>query len=449
MARPKNMSGRRARQRRISGDKDSVLVYFPRIGWGLSVPDSSHIWAKEVLARCDALARVSESTSELTRTFLTPEHAEANRLVGGWMAAAGLQTRIDAVGNLIGRYEGTDPKAPALLIGSHLDTVRNAGKYDGMLGVVAAISCIDRLNREGIRLACPVEVIGFVNEEGTRFGATLTGSRAFAGTFNSADLDARDAASVTMRDAMTAFGLDATRIGTAARAASDIAAYIELHIEQGPVLERENLALGIVTAISGATRLKVELTGLAGHAGTVPMGQRRDALAGAAEMIGFVERRCTGTPGLVGTVGWIAAQPGAVNVVPGSASFSLDIRAEKDADRIAAVEDIKAEFKLIGVRRGLVLALTPLHEAPSSACSARLMAALEAAAAHDGVKTMRLPSGAGHDAMAVAAICEMGMLFVRCTKGISHNPAEAVTAGDVEFGLQALYRFIREFKHDR
>lgn len=411
--------------------------------------NSLKIWAKEVLARCDALARVSESASELTRTFLTPEHAEANRLVGGWMAAAGLQTRVDAVGNLIGRYAGTDPKAPALLIGSHLDTVRNAGKYDGMLGVVAAISCIDRLNHEGIRLACPIDVVGFVNEEGTRFGATLTGSRALAGTFNPADLDAKDSSGISMRNAMTGFGLDAARIPGAAYKPQDVAAYIELHIEQGPVLERADLALGIVTAISGASRLRVELTGLAGHAGTVPMGQRRDALAGAAEMIGFLERRCTGTPGLVGTVGWIAAQPGAVNVVPGSASFSLDIRAEKDADRIAAVEDIKAELTLIGVRRGLVLAITLLHEAPSSACSPRLMTALEAAVAQVGVKTMHLPSGAGHDAMAVAAIAEMGMLFVRCAKGISHNPAEAVTAGDVELGVQALYSFIREYKHDR
>ena len=413
------------------------------------MPDSVHMWASEILARCDELARISESPDHLTRTFFTPEHARANALTLGWMISAGMQAHVDAVGNVIGRYEGTEPGAPALLLGSHLDTVRNAGKYDGMLGVVSAIACVDHLNRESIRLPFPIEVIGFVNEEGTRFGATLTGSRAVAGTFDPADLDATDSDGISLRDAVAGFCLDPAKIAAAAYQARDIAAYVELHIEQGPVLERENLAVGIVTAISGATRLRVELTGLAGHAGTVPMGQRRDALAGAAEIVGFVERRCTGIRGLVGTVGWIAAQPGAVNVVPGAASLTLDIRAEKDADRIAAVEDIETEIGLICMRRGLTRKLVPLHDAPSSLCDPSLMNALESAAANEGVVTMRLPSGAGHDAMAIAAIAKIGMLFVRCTQGISHNPAEAVLADDVELGARVLYRFIRDFKHDR
>jgi hydantoinase/carbamoylase family amidase len=238
-------------------------------------------------------------------------------------------------------------------------------------------------------------------------------------------------------------------IATAARRAGDIAAYLELHIEQGPVLERENLAVGIVTAISGATRTRVELLGLAGHAGTVPMGQRRDALAGAAEIIAYVEKRCSGTPGLVGTVGWIEAKPGAVNVVPGNASLSLDIRAETDGIRLAAVADITNEIAQICARRGLTLTFVPLHDAPSSPCSERLMLELENACAHEGFATMRLPSGAGHDAMAVAAIADIGMLFIRCAKGISHNPAEAVLAEDVEAGTRVLNRFIREFKYAR
>ena len=413
---------------------------------GRSLPEPSHIWARDILARCDELANVSESASDLTRTFLTPEHARANALAAGWMEQAGMRAHTDEAGNIVGRYDGRDPTAPALVLASHLDTVRNAGKYDGMLGVVAAIACIDRLNRDGVRLAHPIDVVGFVNEEGTRFGATLTGSRAFAGTFNPADLDAKDANGVTLREAYIEFGLDPARIGRAARPKSDIAAYLELHIEQGPVLERENLAVGIVTAISGATRLRVELAGLAGHAGTVPMGQRRDALAGAAEIIALVEKRCTGTKGLVGTVGWIEASPGAVNVVPGAARFSLDIRAEQDADRIAAVEDIKAEIALICVRRGLTPTFTPLHDAPSSLCSPRLMDALERAVQNEGLTSMRLPSGAGHDAMAVAAIAEIGMILIRCTHGISHNPAEAVLAEDVEAGARVLYRFIRNFK---
>lgn len=411
--------------------------------------DSAHIWANDILARCDELARLSESSSELTRTFLTPEHARANALAAGWMVQAGMTAQVDGAGNVVGRYAGTEPGAPALMLASHLDTVRNAGKYDGMLGVVSAIACVDRLNRDGIRLACPIDVIGFVNEEGTRFGATLTGSRAVAGTFNEADLDARDAAGVSMREAYTAFGLDPAKVAAAAHPAHEIAAYMELHIEQGPVLERANLAVGVVTAISGATRLRVELLGLAGHAGTVPMGQRRDALACAAEIIAYVEKRCSGTRGLVGTVGWIEASPGAVNVVPGGCKFSLDIRAETDGVRIAAVEDIKAQIALIGVRRGLDITFVPLHDAPSSLCSERLMRELEGACAHEGYPAMRLPSGAGHDAMAIAKIAEIGMLFIRCTKGISHNPAEAVRADDVEAGARVLYRFIREFKYAR
>jgi allantoate deiminase len=407
--------------------------------------DSAYIWANDILARCDELASLSESPTDLTRTFLTPEHARANELVAGWMVQAGMTPRMDAAGNVVGRYEGSVPGAPALMLASHLDTVRNAGKYDGMLGVVAAIACVDRLNRDGVRLTCPVEVIGFVNEEGTRFGATLTGSRAVAGTFNETDLDARDAAGVTMREAYIAFGLDPDKVASAAHPANEIAAYLELHIEQGPVLERENLAVGIVTAISGATRTRVELLGLAGHAGTVPMGQRRDALAGAAEIIAYVEKRCSGTPGLVGTVGWIEASPGAVNVVPGGCAFSLDIRAETDGVRSAAVENITAEIAQICARRGLSLTFVPLHDAPSSLCSENLMLALENACAREGFPTMRLPSGAGHDAMAVATIAEIGMLFIRCTKGISHNPAEAVLAEDVEAGARVLYSFIRNF----
>lgn len=413
------------------------------------MPQPAYLWANDILARCDELAAVSESPMGLTRTFLTPEHARANELVTRWMAQAGMSPHIDAAGNVVGRYDGTVPDAPALMLASHLDTVRNAGKYDGMLGVVAAIACVDRMNRDGIRLACPVEVIGFVNEEGTRFGATLTGSRAIAGTFNDADLDARDAAGVTMREAYADFGLDPTKIPTAAHRPHDIAAYMELHIEQGPVLERQNLAVGIVTAISGATRMRVELSGLAGHAGTVPMGQRRDALAGAAEIIATVERRCGGVSGLVGTVGWIEASPGAVNVVPGGCRLSLDIRAETDSVRSAAVADIETEIARICARRNLGLNVVPLHDAPSSLCSARLMHELETACAHEGLATMRLPSGAGHDAMAIADIADIGMLFIRCTKGISHNPAEAVLAEDVEAGARVLYRFIRNFEYAR
>jgi allantoate deiminase len=402
-------------------------------------------WAPGLLARCDELAALSETSDGLTRTYLTPEHARANALVLQWMRDAGMAARVDAVGNVVGRYEGTTAGAPALMLGSHLDTVRNAGKYDGMLGVVAAIACVERLHRQGRRLGFPIEVIGFANEEGTRFGATLTGSRALTGTIEPGQIDARDAAGVSMREAMRGFGLDPERAGAAARRPHEVAAYIELHIEQGPVLEAHGLALGVVTAIAGATRLRAELKGLAGHAGTVPMGGRQDALAGAAEAIAEVERRCRGVPGLVGTVGWVEAQPGAVNVIPGLARFTLDVRAEADETRRAALADILETLEAIASRRRLALTVTPLHENPSTPCSPWLMAALEAAINAEGLATMRLPSGAGHDAMALRALTEIGMMFVRCTAGVSHNPAEAVLPEDVELAARALYRFVVDF----
>lgn len=288
-------------------------------------------------------------------------------------------------------------------------------------------------------------MIGFANEEGTRFGATMTGSRSVAGAFDPVDLDARDAEGITMRDAMRTLEMPPDRIADAARAPTDLAAYVELHIEQGPVLEQRNLPLGVVTAISGATRLRVALAGLAGHAGTVPMGLRKDALAGAAEIVGLVERRCGNTPGLVGTVGMIEVKPGAVNVIPGHAVFTLDIRAEADAARLAAVTDIRNGIAAVAQRRGLRADITPLYEADSTRCSPKLIGLLQSATTKAGCEAILLPSGAGHDAVAMSAITEIGMLFVRCAGGISHNPAESITAEDAGLAAQALYRFILDF----
>jgi len=268
-----------------------------------------------ILDRIDRLAAISEDAPRLTRTYLTDAHWQANELVAAWMREAGMAVRTDAVGNIIGRYEGRTPGLPALMVGSHLDTVRDAGKYDGMLGVIVGIECVAALHAGGERKDFALEVVGFANEEGARFGATLTGSRAIAGTLDTAQLESRDAAGVTMAEAMLAFGLDPAKIGEAARRRDELLAYVEVHIEQGPVLEAHDLPLGVVTAISGATRLMIELRGLAGHAGTVPMTQRQDALAAAAEAILAVERHCQGTAGLVGTVGRIEALPGAINVI--------------------------------------------------------------------------------------------------------------------------------------
>lgn len=396
-----------------------------------------------ILDRADRLAAISENAPQLTRTYLTDAHRRANDLVAAWMREAGMAVRTDAVGNVVGRYEGRTPGLPALMIGSHLDTVRDAGKYDGMLGVIIGIECVAALNAAGDRRDFAIEIVGFANEEGARFGATLTGSRAIAGTLDAAQLASRDAEGVTMADAMRGFGLAPAAIDDAARSRDELLAYVEVHIEQGPVLEAHDLPLGVVTAISGATRLMVELTGLAGHAGTVPMTQRQDALAAAAEVILAVERHCQGTAGLVGTVGRIETLPGAINVIPGLARFTIDIRAENDADRAAAVARVLDELAQIAKRRRIGIDVKSLHEAPSCRCAPALMAALERAVEAGGLKSTRLPSGAGHDAMAVAAITDVAMLFVRCKAGISHNPAESIIAADAALAADTLLRFIR------
>ena len=398
-----------------------------------------------ILDRIDRLAAISEDAPRLTRTYLTDAHRQANELVAAWMREAGMAVRTDAVGNIIGRYEGLTPGLPALMIGSHLDTVRDAGKYDGMLGVVVGIECVAALHAAGERKDFALDVVGFANEEGARFGAALTGSRAIAGTLDAAQLESRDAGGVTMAEAMRAFGLDPTKTGAAARRRDELLAYVEVHIEQGPVLEAHDLPLGIVTAISGATRLMVELTGLAGHAGTVPMTQRQDALAAAAEAILAVERHCQGTAGLVGTVGRIEATPGAINVIPGMARFTIDIRGEKDADRDSAVRRVLDEIAQIAQSRRISVEVKRPHEAPSCRCAPALMAALERAIEAGGLKSMRLPSGAGHDAMVIAAVVDVAMLFVRCKAGISHNPAESIIVEDAARAAEALLRFIRGF----
>jgi allantoate deiminase len=402
--------------------------------------------ASEICRRVDELAGISEEAGRLTRTFLSPQQMQASDRVTDWMRQAGMQARIDAIGNVVGRYEGDRLGLPALFLGSHLDTVRDAGKYDGPLGVVTAIACVDALNRENIRLPFAIEVIGFSDEEGVRFGATMLGSDAVAGTFDDAVLNRTDDSQVTMRDAMVAYGLDPNGVGLAARHRNEVLAYAELHIEQGPVLEAKGLPVGCVTAINGASRYRVELTGTAGHAGTVPMGGRRDALAAAAEGVLAVETLCSGEDGLVGTVGRIEALPGAVNVIPGRARFTIDIRAPVDAQRERAVAAVLKRFAEIAAGRGVGIAIEKLYEMPAAPCAPWLMDQIDSAIADAGTTPFRLPSGAGHDGLAMKAIADIAMIFVRCEKGISHNPAEAITAADAETGARVLLNFIRNFK---
>jgi allantoate deiminase len=405
----------------------------------------SALQPQRIQDRCDALGRLSEQQGGLTRVFLSAEQREANDLVLAWMREAGMTASVDAIGNCAGRYEGLRPGLPCLMLGSHLDTVRDAGKYDGMLGVIAAIECVGALNATALRLPFAIEVVGFGDEEGVRFGSTLLGSRAVAGTFDRAVLDAVDAAGVTMRDALHASGLDPDKIGAVARPPADVLAYAELHIEQGPVLEAEGLPTGVVTAINGGNRFSIELTGMAGHAGTVPMHLRRDALAAAAECVLAVERIAAELPGIVGTVGRIEALPGAMNVIPGKVRFSLDVRAPTDERRRAAVSAMRAACEGIAQRRRVAFALTPLWEAKTALCDPELQRQFAAAIAAEGGSVHHLPSGAGHDGMAIVAIAPIGMLFVRCAGGISHNPAEAVALADIAAGARVLARFIASF----
>jgi allantoate deiminase len=402
--------------------------------------------ARRILERIEALAGCSAEDGALTRIFLTPQHRAANRLVAGWMREAGLEPRSDAIGNVIGRYEGERPGLPCLMLGSHLDTVRNAGRFDGMLGVVTAIECVEALHRAGARLPFALEVIGFADEEGVRFQSTLLGSRAVAGTFDSDVLKATDAEGVSMADAMRAFGLDPARIHEAARSRADVLAYVELHIEQGPVLEREGLPVGIVTAINGAARFMVEIIGEAGHAGTSPMLGRRDALPAAAEAVLAVERICGGRPDLVGTVGRISALPGALNVIPGAAQLSVDVRSPDDTERAAAEHTIENAIEGICARRGLQLRMTRLHASRATPCAGWLMAQLEATIASRGIRVRKLASGAGHDATAMRDLTDVAMLFIPCAGGISHNPRESADADDIAVGGEVLLQFIRDFK---
>ena len=402
---------------------------------------------EEIVGRINQLAAISEVPQHLARIFLTREHRTAAELIMGWMRSAGMTAHLDAIGNVCGRYEGDRPGLPCLMLGSHYDTVRDAGKWDGPLGLITAISCVGDLARRGRRFPFAIEVIGFADEEGVRFASTLLGSRAVAGTFVESALAVKDETGVSMRRALIEFGLDPEHIGAAARSRRELYAYIELHIEQGPVLEAHNLPVGVVTAIAGATRLAARLTGMAGHAGTVPMRLRQDALTGAAECIGAIEEFCrTDEGGLVGTVGYIHAMPGATNVIPGQVSFTIDIRAPTDAHRKRAVTDIVRQIEAIARRRKLSLQVDVTHENRTVPCAPWLKQQVAEAIEAEGFAVFELPSGAGHDGMAMIDIADVGMIFVRCRGGISHHPDEHVELADADAGARVLLRLVENFR---
>ncbi len=397
--------------------------------------------AERVMARADALAAISETAEGLTRVYLSPQHLQANQQVARWMTQAGMTVWQDSVGNICGRYEGEQEGAPAILLGSHLDTVRNAGRYDGMLGVLTAIDVVENLHQQGRRLAKAIEIVGFCDEEGTRFGITLLGSRGLTGSWPESWLAQTDAQGISVAKAMVQAGLDPARVSLAARPTADIAGYLELHIEQGPRLEQAELALGVVEAINGARRLNCRFTGEAGHAGTVPMSQRRDALAAAAEWMVLIEATTRQHGGdLVATVGTLRCAPGAVNVIPGEVALTLDIRGPQDGPLDALLTTLLDAAQAIAARRHLHFAAETFYHIAATACDRRLQTVLTQAVNEVQGRSLSLPSGAGHDAIAIAERWPVGMLFVRCKGGVSHHPAESVTADDVALAIAAFRR---------
>ncbi len=401
---------------------------------------STNLLADEILARCDVLARFSEKPDRLTRTFLAAPMKQVHEVLGAWMRDAGLTVRLDAIGNLIGHYPAKHASAPVFLIGSHLDTVPDAGKYDGILGVLLGVATIQRL--AGERLPFAVDVLAFSEEEGVRYRASYLGSSAVCGCFDRELLKRVDADGISMATALRDFGLDPDRIHTAAYPRERVLGYLEAHIEQGPVLEEKHLALGVVEAIVGQSRLWLEFEGKAGHAGTQPMELRRDALAAAAEFVVAVEHSAQHTAGLRATVGAISALPGAVNVVPGLARLSLDVRHADDAVRERAIETLLAEANRIGMKRGIAVRVERAEQLGSVSTDVRLTNILASAAQSVGQTPLRMVSGAGHDAAIMARLTPMTMLFVRSPGGISHHPDESVLRDDVAAALDGMVAFL-------
>ena len=396
-------------------------------------------FGQQIMALADRLAHWSEAPDGLTCTYLSAAHRAVAAEIRGWMDQAGLATAIDVAANVVGRYGADDPNAPTLILASHYDTVRNAGKYDGRLGVLVALVVTEHLQRLGRKLPFHLDVIAFSEEEGVRFSSSFLGSSAVAGRFDPRLLERRDADGVTLATAMAAAGLDPAGIPALARRREELVGYLEVHIEQGPVLLDEGLPVGIVSAIAGTVRCMVTITGTAGHAGTVPMARRHDAAAAAAELVLYVEQRCARAPTLVGTVGQLAVPNGAINIIPGRCELSLDIRAADDSTRDAAVFDVMTEIGRIAAKRGVIIESKEVQRTAAVDCSPRLQSLLADAVTRAGAKPRYLPSGAGHDAMMFDGITDTAMLFVRCGNGgVSHSPREIITAEDADVAARVI-----------
>jgi allantoate deiminase len=406
--------------------------------------------ARLVMERCDTLAHYSEEVDCLTRRFATPALRQANDMLATWMSAAGMSVHYDAIGNVIGRYEARQPGAKTLLLGSHLDTVQNAGRYDGILGVMVALICVERLHARTERLPFAIEVLAFADEEGLRYYSAYIGSSAITGIFDPEILHLTDTNGITMADAIRASGGDPDPrvLCTPRWQTADLLGYCEVHIEQGPVLESRNLPVAVVSGIAGQDRIKLSFTGEAGHAGTVPMALRKDALCAAAEFILAVETLAQSQPGLVATVGQISVQRAASNVIPGHVALSLDIRHLDDALREQARRSLHKQARRIGLQRQVALDWQLTQENRTVLCNPRLIHLLEQAIKETGNPVLTLSSGAGHDAVVMSKLTDVAMLFVRCAGGISHNPAEAVMEEDVGIAIDVLERFLAHFSEE-
>jgi len=399
-----------------------------------------------IMAWAEDLGAISDDEDGLTCAYMTAAHRRTAARLADWMREAGMDVTIDAVGNVVGRYAAPEAAAKTLITGSHYDTVRNGGKYDGRLGILLPLAIVRHLHARGERLPWHLELIAFAEEEGVRFRSTFLGSHAVAGRFDLALLDTLDADGTSMRTALQQAGHDPETIPAIARDPASLLGYVEVHIEQGPVLLEQGLPLGVVTAIAGSSRYLLELEGLASHAGTTPMSMRRDAAAAASEIVLLVEKRCSGAGSLVGTVGQLAVPDGSVNVIPGRCRLSLDIRAASDEERLAAVRDVFDGIEAVCARRRIGLKVEKLLEAPAAPCAPRLMDQLGKAVQRAGLPRFDLLSGAGHDAMAMAAVTEVAMLFTRCGNGgISHNPLETMTADDADIAARVLLDFLRNY----
>lgn len=398
-----------------------------------------------LMQKFEEYARHSDDPDNLTRLYLSPAHKRAAEDLAQWMEQAGMSVHMDALATLVGRYEASEPGAPAVLIGSHIDTVRNGGRYDGTLGVFAAVAAVEELHRCNERFPFAIEVVAFGDEEGVRFPVTLCGSKALAGTLEAHTLDMVDSDGISLSDALRNFGCEPDELAEAGRSSDDVLAFVEAHIEQGPVLEQRDQPLGVVTAISAAKRFRVMVTGSSEHAGTVPMAMRQDSLAAAAEMVLAVEKLAKDVEHVVATVGFIEARPGAVNVIPGTTMFTVDLRSSEDSICEERSAQLQAALMEIANRRGVELAIEMTHAMPAAECAPKIQQKLSRAIEALDCTPVALPSGAGHDAMAMASLCDTGMVFVRCKDGLSHHPDESITEFDADACVRALLNFVRTF----